>query len=200
MSSQIRNIVFDIGKVVLDFDHFQFIRNLKAHNLDLQVESFAKDLRLIEFEHGEISNQEFVNFIKEKIGKEVPDEIITTSWQKIFKPFPEMFQLISKLRPNYKVFLLSNTNDLHMQYMIETYDFPNLVDDYIASSEVKAMKPSPLIYKAAEKKFNISGHETIFIDDIKENIEGAIAAGWRGIAHSNPETTIGEFLTLGIKF
>ncbi len=189
--SKIKNIVFDVGRVILDFSHEKFFLNLQAQGSTYNsvVDDLIEELKLLEFEHGRISNQDFIQMVNQRLSPPLAENIIAECWYDIFHPLPEMISLAQDLKKTKKVYLLSNTNNLHWHHMIEKYDFNKLAHDILASCEVGAMKPDPKIYKAAEKKFGLIAEETVFIDDIEINITGAKAVGWKGIVHRSYAVT-----------
>lgn len=185
--SKVNNIVFDIGRVLLDFNHDRFFTNLEQHGAIYSDKTLStvEELKLLEFEHGYISDEEFISMVNKKLTKKLPSEIIAQCWHNIFDPVPEMLNLAKELKKTKNVFLLSNTNNLHWQHMIDKYDFDSLAHGRLASCEVGSMKPDPKIYKSAEERFNLIPAETVFIDDIERNAKGAVEVGWKAIHHRN---------------
>lgn len=189
--NKVKNIIFDVGRVILDFSHEKFFQNLDSHGVTFNrsIDSAVEELKLLEFEHGFISDKDFLEMINQKLSSPLATDAIAKCWYDIFSPVTEMVALAKKLKETHKVYLLSNTNNLHWQHIVEEYDFNSLAHGILASCEIGAMKPDPKIYKAAEKKFSLLPEEIVFIDDIERNITGAKNVGWNGIWHKDYITT-----------
>ena len=92
------------------------------------------------------------------------------------------------LSSDYKIWLLSNTNPRHIANEIELrYQFPNYIDGAIYSFDANSRKPDKKIYDFALKTANANAAESLFVDDLEENIMAAQSAGWRSIHYKNFE-------------
>ncbi len=195
--SPIKNIVFDVGKVLVDFsydDLFRFLREKGAKFKD--VEDFVSQVDLLAYEHGLISDDAFIDKVQKMLSHKADRGALIRQWVEIFKPIHEMLDLARHLQARFGVYLLSNTSALHWAYLIEEYQLAKIGMDMIASFEVGAMKPSPKIFQAAEKRFGLKPESTLFIDDIQENAAGAMACGWQGIHHRGITETKGQMEAL----
>ena len=204
--AEIKNIVFDLGRVLVDFDHQIFVDYLLQSGAALISEAeFTKLTRLKEFETGGISGEEFIALVlkllpgRPGLGPEAAARELTERWQKIFTPIEEMFNLARELKPDYRTFVISNTNELHWDYILSEYQLDHAVHGLLALFEAGLMKPDERIFKLAESRFDILPGESVFIDDIEANLSGAKIRGWKTIHHRSPETTIGELRRLGIR-
>lgn len=103
-----------------------------------------------------------------------------------------LLDFIRGLRPRYKVGLLSNAWDDLRKTLHERWNIDGLFDELVISAEVKLVKPDPRIFQLALKRLNILPAETIFIDDINENVQSARQIGLKGILYQNFDQTIGE--------
>lgn len=108
---------------------------------------------------------------------------------EIFEPMTEMLDFALELKREYRVFLLSNTSALHWDYLLSEYKLEEITTGVLASFEVGAMKPEAKIFREAEQRFDLLPENTVFIDDIEENVFGAISCGWHGIHHVGIEET-----------
>lgn len=189
--SRIKNIVFDVGRVILGFSHEKFFLNLQAQGTTYEnsVDNIIEELKLLEFEHGFITDVDFLKMIQQRLSQPLAEDTIAKCWYDIFHPIPEMISLAKDLKKTKNVYLLSNTNNLHWQHIIKKYNFNNLAHGLMASCEVGAMKPDPKIYQAAEKKFSLVPEETVFIDDLEKNVIGARNMNWQGIVHKEYSLT-----------
>jgi FMN phosphatase YigB (HAD superfamily) len=184
-------IVFDLGKVLVDFDYSIAARRVAARstqppeNLDTFLSSSPA---LVQFETGLISRQEFFEQVRSATG--LLDDIreFGEMFADIFTEIPPMIELHAELRRRgFKTYIFSNTNDLAIEHIRRNFPFFNNFDGYIFSYEVKAMKPDAPIYEALERMAGRRGAEIIYIDDRPENIAAGGARGWRTILHEAPE-------------
>jgi len=94
--------------------------------------------------------------------------------------------------------VLSNTNAIHIDYVLEHYPFLNEFDAHIFSHEVGLLKPDPAFFQHALKKYGLTPGRTVFIDDIAANAEAARRLGMIGIHYQNPDQTRAELTKLGV--
>lgn len=189
--SEIRDIVFDVGRVLIDFkydDCFRYFAERGGHFTS--VDDFAKRTDLKSYEYGHISTEAYLNNVCRLLRRKVDRSELVSQWVEIFEPIPEMLTLASKLKTDYGVFVLSNTSALHWTYLLSEYKLDQVGMGTMASFEVGALKPEPKIFREAEKQFGLTPESTLFIDDIEANAAGAIACGWQGIHHVSIDTTL----------
>ncbi len=194
-------IVFDLGKVLVDFDYSIAARRIAARstqppeNLDAFLSSSTA---LIQFETGLINRQEFFEHVRNAIGFLGDIGEFGNMFADIFTEIPPMIELRSELRRRgFKTYIFSNTNDLAIEHIRRNFPFFENFDGYIFSYEVKAMKPDAPIYRALELLTGKRGDEIIYIDDRAENIAGGAARGWRTILHETPEKSQSTLKLLG---
>jgi len=185
----IKNIIFDLGGVVVNINYnltLDAFRVLGFHHFD-SIYTQIKQTPLFDlFETGKISSSAF----REEIRKQFPmtDTEFDKAWCAMLLDTPEeRIDLIKKLKEKYRVFLLSNTNDIHINYYLgalnKTYGydvFSAIFEHTYYSHEVGLRKPDREIYDFIVKKEGLQSKETLFIDDLKANVNGAIQAGLTG--------------------
>ena len=186
-------IVFDLGKVLVDFDYSIAARRIAARCTkppeNLHAFLGASPL-LVQYETGALTRQDFFEAMRQATGfqGEVPE--FGEFFADIFTAIPLMIELHASLRARgLKTYIFSNTNDLAIEHIRRNFPFFKNFDGYILSYEVKAMKPDAPIYEALEKMAGKRGNEIIYIDDRAENIAAGEARGWRTILHEAPEKT-----------
>jgi HAD superfamily hydrolase (TIGR01509 family) len=103
-----------------------------------------------------------------------------------------LLDYIRSLRPRYKVGLLSNAWDDLRKTLHDRWNIDGLFDEMIISAEVKLVKPDPRIFHLATDRLKVQPAETIFVDDIAENIESARQIGLKGILYQNYDQVMGE--------
>ena len=193
----IKLFVFDLGKVILPFEHRQIAAKLHETSLiqgrftpdDVFRYLFDHDRGFVNvYEEGRISSIEFFVKLRERYKLDLEFEEFREIWNNIFEEDPAVNEIILYLKKKgYPVFLLSNTNEMHFNYIMEKYPIINYLDEWILSFEVGAKKPSAKIYDTIFEKKTVERHEVIYIDDIPEYIEAAAACGIPGIVYRNAE-------------
>jgi FMN phosphatase YigB (HAD superfamily) len=177
----INTIIFDFGDVFINLDKQATFDRLR--NLGLSQWHENLDQLNIQFETGQISREEFVDGIKKFIPDASSDEILQ-AWSAILLDFPlyrlEFLQMLSK---KYRLFLLSNTDAIH----IETFeqkngatfysDFYNCFEKVYFSFEIGMRKPNSEIYNYVLNEHDLQAICTLFIDDKKENTDAARSLG-----------------------
>jgi glucose-1-phosphatase len=194
-------IIFDLGKVLVDFDYSIAARRIAARsrqppeNLDAFLSSSPA---LIQFETGLITRQAFFEQVRNVAGFLGDIEEFGKMFADIFTEISPMIALHAKLRRRaFKTYIFSNTNDLAIEHIRRNFPFFQNFDGYILSYEVQAMKPDAPIYQALEQMVGKHGDEIIYIDDRAENIAGGAANGWRTILHESPEQTHAALKSFG---
>lgn len=188
-----RAAVFDIGKVLLDFD-FQRAADALSPDSDLSPEGFRRLIDqsplLHRFETGLISSNQFFQEVAAHSGYRATSDQFAVRFASIFSEIPEMIDLQAEFgRRGLPTYIFSNTNELAVRFMRAHFSVLSRFDGYIFSYEVGAMKPNEVIYQALETLSRLSGSQLFYMDDRPENVEAAIARGWYGHVHSDPKET-----------
>lgn len=188
----IKTIIFDFGDVFINLDKPAIKRELNK----LGVTNFSLDMyhQAAEYEKGLISTETLINYFSSKYPK-IASEKFIGAWNAIILDFPEYrLEFIEKLfsEGNYKTILLSNTNSLHIEQVItnmglEQFNrFKSCFDQFYLSYEINLIKPQLSIYEFVLKSNNLKPEECLFIDDLKENTDGAKELGIN-VWNINPE-------------
>ncbi len=195
-------IVFDLGKVLVDFDYSIAARRIGAAGKlpfdEIQKYLSQSDL-LIRYETGLISRQEFYQEVSATTGFAGTLEEFGRFFGGIFTEMPAMTALHAALRrKGFPTYIFSNTNDLAVEDIREKFPFFANFDGYIFSYEVRSMKPHAKIYEALERMAGRRGSELLYIDDRLENIEAGAKRGWQTILQETPEKTRAAIEQLGL--
>jgi len=198
----VKTVIFDLGNVVLKFD-IRIIARKIAGKFSLNEDElfnlfFDSPLTQIHDE-GKIDAEEFHKQAMKKIGVEMHFEEFKETWNDIFTENEDVIKLVLFLSKTYKVFLMSNTNKMHFDYIKNKFDIIKKFDRIFTSYEVGEMKPHPKIYNEAIKSANAEPSEIVFIDDRKELIEGAKELGIRAIQFENIDQLKGDLKKNGVK-
>ena len=201
--TQPKTIVFDLGKVLLDFDYSIAARRIAAkasYQGDIYQFFTAHSELLLRYETGLVTSAEFFQAICRATGFAGSYEEFGSYFGDIFSEIPPMVAFQVRLRKaGFPTYIFSNTNEMAIEHIRRAFPFFANFDGYIYSYEVRSMKPAPEIYEAMEKLSDSSGDEILYIDDRPENVEGGRRQGWRVILHESPEKTIARAASLGLK-
>lgn len=188
----IKTLIFDFGDVFINLDKESAMKN--ASEL-FELDAFSEEMQAFNtfYEQGLISTEEFVEFYLENFPK-LSKEDILDAWNCILKEFPKhRLEFIQKLASNrqYQLILLSNTNELHINWIKEHVpfydDFKACFDAFYLSHEIQLRKPDKSIFEFVLNTHHLKAEDVLFIDDTLENIEAASKLGihtW----HIHPET------------
>lgn len=188
----IKTLIFDFGNVFINLD----IEGAAKYAFEtLEIDSFSEEMTAFNsfYEQGLISTDEFLEFYAENFPKLSKEELIYT-WNYMLKHFPKTrLEFIKELKTSskYKLILLSNTNELHIDSIKESIsffeEFKNCFDAFYLSHEINLRKPNDDIFEFVLKENNLKAEECLFIDDNKDNIETANNLNFK-TWHINPET------------
>ena len=187
MDKKIRNIVFDLGGVLVDLDFKAAINGLQQTgfaNVKEQLMAFDQGGIFQKFELGEMTAEEFRTAIRENSTVTLTDEEIDALWNAMLLEIPrEKLELILDLRGKYMVYLLSNTNSIHWDYVCKNaFNYRGFrVNDYFEetflSYEMHLAKPNKAIFEKVLHDANLLPEETLFIDDSEANCKAAEEVG-----------------------
>jgi HAD superfamily hydrolase (TIGR01509 family) len=195
--SQFDAVVFDVGRVLIDYDYSSFFTLMRNHGADIVGEfDFTARIDLGSYEEGGLSTEEFFAGLRRMLKQPIDNDTLIAAWTSIFTPIPEMLTLAQELKKHCKVYLLSNISPLHWDYLKQNYELQHLCHDMLGSYEAGAMKPHADIYAEAKTRFCIDPQRTVFVDDKPENISGARACGWKGFVHESSEQTVQQLRQL----
>ena len=195
-------IVFDLGKVLVDFDYSIAARKVAARStkslLNL-VYLLSSSSLIVQYECGQVTRREFFEQIRDAVGFQGTLEEFGGYFANIFAEIPQMITLQAELRRRgFKTYIFSNTNDLALEHVERNFPFFKNFDGYIYSCEVGTMKPDAKIYEAMEKLCGRTGANIIYLDDRSENVEAGLARGWRAILHEKPEKSRAALKNIGL--
>ncbi len=189
-----RAILFDLGKVLVDFDWHLAARKISAQARATPEEIFnfiATSDVMVRFEKGLITNEQFFNEVRPAIGYRGALQDFRQAFSDIFTEIPEMVRLHARIRAaKIPAWIFSNTNDWAVTHIRERFPFFAKFDGYFLSYQLGTMKPHPGIYEAAERITGYRGGEILYIDDCAENAAAGAARGWRTIRHVSPDQTV----------
>ncbi len=184
----IKNIIFDLGNVLVNVEYERFINKLKSSGVsDETYMNFFKggNYRLLGYESGDIDTEQFVTRCLDGLSLKMAREEYSAAFNDMFSEIAPMSGLVRRLKEEgkYRLYLLSNTSPLHFEYIKKNYDYVNLLDKFALSYELKCLKPDDVIYSRTIEHLGIVPAESVFIDDLPENCAAAEKAGIRTICY-----------------
>jgi glucose-1-phosphatase len=187
--SRIEVILYDLGNVILPFNHYQIAEKLsrfsKTESRDPEAIFsflFAREKGAInQYETGKVSTSEFFLDLKRSFRLSVTFEAFVPIWNDIFVENPEVSETILSQKGRWKLGLLSNTNSLHFGYALSKFPIVRVFDRWILSHEVGFKKPDVEIFQKAMEWASVEPEKILFIDDLKKNVEAAVSLGMQGI-------------------
>jgi len=197
-----RAVIFDLGKVLLDFDY-----SLVAQRLAAPTGREAEQIRvlldhsplLFRLESGQMTTDAFYREVAALTDFTGSFDEFADIFGDIFAEIGPMVELNAQLRERgVPTFIFSNTNDIAVRHIRANYPFFAHFTDYVFSYEVGAMKPNARIYAEVERRTQLRGAELLYLDDRKENVDAGAERGWRVVHHESPERTIAAVRAAGL--
>ncbi|GAC1594182.1 MAG: HAD family phosphatase [Chitinophagaceae bacterium] len=197
----IKNIIFDLGGVIMNID---FKKTEKAF-AELGFTDFSQYITQFhitpffeQYETGKIDDAAFIKGIQQIAAAPLTEQQIIHAWNALLLDFPlERIALLEKLKQQYRIFLLSNTNALHYEafqhtlYTLTGKKLEDIFEKTYFSHAVHLRKPDAAIYQLVLDENKLDPAETLFIDDTASNFSGAEEAGIQTFHLKAPLTIAG---------
>jgi FMN phosphatase YigB (HAD superfamily) len=173
--------LFDIGRVLLDFDFETSLARLLPLGTTDGLERMTRLLdRKDDFEAGSILEADYVPWAIERMGIDVGPEVFVDSWRNIFTPVEAMWKTVERLSADgHRLILFSNTNSIHCPWIFENYGIFRHFTGAVLSYETGSIKPHEPIYRHAIDNHGLIPEETLYIDDLPQNCETGRRLGFR---------------------
>jgi putative hydrolase of the HAD superfamily len=194
---KIKNIVFDLGGVILTLDRNEAVKRFRQVGLaqaEELLDPYHQKGVFLDLEEGRLTAEEFYDEIRRLAGKYIPDEDIDYAWLGFIKDTPDYkLEMLEELRKSYKLYLLSNTNPVIMSWASSPRfsgkgkSIDRYFDKMYLSYKIGVTKPDPKIFEYLMSDSGIIPSETLFIDDGKANIEAGKALGMHVFQPQNGE-------------
>jgi len=191
MLNGIRNIIFDLGGVLLNINPKKTIEAFGKLGMQQLVGdkglSYDHDI-FYQMEQGQITSDQFREGVLELLPKQVSFQEIDAAWTAMLLDFPAIrVELLKNLRKDFKIYLFSNTNAIHVEKFHSIFrdqhgfEVSTLFDKDFYSNEIGYRKPSSESYQEIIRLSGINPAESLFIDDSLQNVESAVASGLKGL-------------------
>ena len=204
MADEIKVILFDLGRVLVDFDHNRAAERISffCSKTPQQIyDLFFQSQATIDFEAGKITPKDFYLQVKDMLDLNLSFNSFTPIWNDIFFLSPTnrlIYRLANTLRANYKTALLSNINTLHYEYLKKHFPVFGVFDEIFLSFELELIKPDKKIYEKVIQELKVSAQEIFYIDDRQELVESASSLGIRGCTFVNFAQLMNDLVSAGI--
>ena len=186
--SHIDTILFDLGGVILNIDYqlpIKAFQKLGIDDFDTRFSQLRQNHLFDDYETGRISSELFLDQLKKIVKPGISDKQIIDAWNSILLDLPEeRLFILEKAAENHRIFLLSNTNDIHItefnHYLLKEHNLPSLepfFESLYLSYEIGLRKPDPKIFEYVLQDAGLDPATTLFIDDSIQHIQAAHELG-----------------------
>lgn len=200
----IRGILFDFGQVLCRFDNARFLEGLSSFcekPAATLKEALYRDSTLTQdYEAGRIDSKAFLGGVSDLCGMQLPEADFIRIYTDIFTPIQASFDLIRKLKPAYRIGLISNTSPWHFEHAIRTTEIFPLLDAVTLSFEVGACKPDSRLFEDALQKLGLLAEECVFIDDQAAFAQAATDHLLHGITYTTPVALMAQLRQAKVEF
>jgi HAD superfamily hydrolase (TIGR01509 family) len=179
----IEAVIFDLGNVLLAYDEGRAAERLAARTgkTRRQIDDYARSTPYVtELALGKLSKRQFFHTVARDLA------------------FEPMIALAESLKTRVPRLLLSNTNAIHIDFVLERYPFLNDFDAHVFSHEVGLLKPDAAIFQHTLGKYGLTAGRTVFLDDIAANAEAARRAGMQAVHYRDFGQARAELTKLGV--
>lgn len=199
----IKNIVFDMGGVLIDFDTERYTAQFvpDAEDRALIRRELFRSVEWVQMDRGVISDAEAVSAVCARLPERLHQAVrdILDNWHQDVPPLDGIYDLVEELKgKGYRIYLLSNTSARFHSFR-KNIPALRFFDGEFISADHHLIKPEPGIYRCFLEEFGLEGAECVFIDDTPLNVEGAMQCGIKGIVyHGDPGLLRQQLQELGV--
>jgi len=194
----IKNIIFDFGGVIININYLltkDVFAQLGIENFDEIYSQLKQNPVFDKFETGEIGENEFFSELEKYTPVPIERSALIEAWNAMLLDFPKPnYELLKQIKGKYRTFLLSNTNETHLEYYFKKLEvwykmdsMDSLFEKTYYSCRINLRKPNVDIFEYVLQNNNLNPEETLFIDDSLQHVEGARMAGLRAHHLVKPE-------------
>lgn len=194
-NAMIKTIIFDLGNVIVNVNDNELFKDLAAvsgRNTFYVKNYYEGSSARKDFEKGKIDSVQFYKVFSKGLGLKMNFNDFKEAYCNIFNLNINVENLIKKLKKEYRLVLLSNTDELHFEYIKNKFKIVNVFDEYLLSYKLGCRKPNPLIFWKAIKKAKTMPYNCLYFDDIPEFILVARLMGIKAFQYKNFEKLIND--------
>ncbi len=202
--AEIKVILLDLGNVLVDFDLGPAIKRISgfcSKDPGTIFKLFLDSGITNSFEKGELSAKEFYKKTKDTLELRLGYESFVPIWNEVFffsSKNRAVYHIANRLKNNYRIALLSNTNALHYKYIKDSFPVFNIFDKVFLSFEMGAVKPDKIIYQKVIKALGVLPENIFYTDDRAELVSSACALGVKGFIFTSAKQLIKDLSSLDI--
>ncbi len=198
-------ILCDLGNVLVNFDHRIAVRRIQPftqRTFEDIYQLFFDSPLIKDFEEGRLASPDFFDSLKQELGlKDISFDTFSSIWNEIFFANEDILEVLKGLRKNYKLYLLSNINEMHYKYICDRFpDHMKVFDKIYLSYEVGRRKPHQDIYLKPMKEAGVSPEEVLYIDDRADLIAEAKKLGIKAILFKDVDFLKKELKKMKVAF
>ena len=198
----IKAVIFDLGNVLVNYDAKKaarrFAKVCRVPLLKVWIHFFTSPTEKA-YTRGEISSYEFYRHAKQALKFPIPYKTFRHYWNDIFWENGAMDPLLRRLKRHYPLYLISNTNRMHFDYVKKKFRVLGHFKRTFPSHEMGHRKPDREIYEKVLARIGLRPGETVFIDDVPKFVAGAKKAGMHAIRFRRKEQLIRDLVKLGVR-
>lgn len=200
---KVKNVVFDVGNVLVRYDPAHIVANVFPHHPDhdLLINGIFKHQTWLDLNLGRITEAQALKEYQKRLNLELSHlEHMAEFTKNSLTPLPGSFELLQRLHHNqYPLYALTDNTHEIMAHLTARYDFWPLFKGVVVSASVGHLKPSKEIFHHLLSTYQLTPEETVFLDDLEKNIEGARSMGMQGILFKDANQAMEQLRQLGIK-
>ena len=198
MMKEIKNIIFDMGRVLLKFDPYVSLNTYceNKEDIDLLYKELFEAPEWIMADEGKITNGQRYELVKERVPERLHRalKLVVENWAICMEPVDGALDFYNYVKEKgYNTYVLSNACNRFYSYFPKHYELDSF-KGIVVSSDVKMIKPNPAIYEYILKTYDLNPTECLFIDDVEANVKSAEALSIKGFVFKNNYGELKEVL------
>lgn len=203
--ANIKNIIFDLGNVIINIDPprtYNAFARLSGHDIEEVYRRFQEHEVFDRYEKGLLNDTQLFALFRDILNIQASDQELIDAWNAMLLDIPEhRLSMLERLREKYNLYILSNTSVIHIREVNQILkrtsgdeDLNTFFDRIFYTYDMGLRKPDPEIYKRVLAEEGLNAGETVFIDDRKDNVEGAELVGIKAIHLEVPKDVTEYFI------
>lgn len=194
-------LVFDMGHVFIDFEWEAVCREFMSRSgcTTERMRAIMREVAKLGYESGLINTDDFLSELNTRLGSTLTREEFTVIWTTSFRENEHMAELLQNLKKQRPLYLLSNTNEVHYEWLQAQFDVARHFDELILSYKVGCSKPDAAIYQEVLTRSGVAAERCLFVDDLECNINAASSVGMHTILFRGVDDLKLRLVELGLQ-